>query len=36
MEPQEELELTHHKQIEPIFHNPTKFLTKLIISTTKI
>ena len=32
---QEVLELTHHGHLKPICHNPTKFLTKLFISTTK-
>jgi hypothetical protein len=31
----EELQLTHHGHLEPIRHNPTKFLTKSHISTTK-
>ena len=30
-----ELELSHHGHLEPICHNPTKFLTKSHISTTK-
>jgi hypothetical protein len=31
----EELQLTYHGHLEPIHHNPTKFLTKNYISTTK-
>ena len=30
-----ELQLSHHGHLEPICHNPTKFLTKSHISTTK-
>ena len=30
-----ELPLSHHGHLEPICHNPTKFLTKSHISTTK-
>ena len=30
-----ELQLSHHGHLEPICHNPTKFLTKGHISTTK-
>ena len=31
----EELQLSHHGHLEPICHNPTKFLTESHISTTK-
>ena len=31
----EELQLTHHGHIKPVRHDPTKFLTKSLISTTK-
>jgi hypothetical protein len=31
----EELQLTHHGHLKPICHNPTKFLTKSHISTSK-
>jgi hypothetical protein len=31
----EKLQLAHHGHLEPIHHNPTKFLTKCHISTTK-
>ena len=32
---EEELQLTHHGHLKPLHHDPTKFLTKSMISTTK-
>jgi len=35
LETKKELQLTHHGHLKPVRHNPTKFLTKIFISTTK-
>src|SRR6266540_861337 len=32
---EEVLELTHHRHLEPLSHNPTKIFTKSLVSTTK-
>ena len=35
LKPEEERQFTHHRHLKPLCHNPTKFFTKSLISTTK-